>query len=231
MQETSIRSWSDLAANIEHWVFERCLFRGETQADNALMPRIGRRETWAEDGYSPELERAAFRRFKMQATPYLEQPPATDTEWLMLAQHHGLPTRLLDWTQSPLAAAFFAVEASGEFGPAALYVVPWRAALEGFAGDPFAVNEVMYLVLSHFSPRIVAQQGVFSLHPRPDQPYAPDGLIKAVIPADVSLRLKRLLWQFGISRAALFRTLDDVSQDLAWMLRWNPDLEAIGTGA
>jgi hypothetical protein len=56
-------------------------------------------------------------------------------------------------------------------------------------------------------------------------------LIKAVIPADVSLRLKRLLRQFGISRAALFRTLDDVSSDLAWMLRWSPDFEVIGTGS
>src|SRR5437667_10694171 len=68
-------------------------------------------------------EKRSLELFKRQARPHLNHTPATDLEWLAIAQHHGMSTRLLDWSESLLVAAYFAAQEAGTKGDALIYGV------------------------------------------------------------------------------------------------------------
>lgn len=86
------------------------VFRGQRDQSWPLSTSLERRigpEYSVEDAEQP-----LRRRFERGAYSYLSQAliPSDRVGWLTLMQHHGAPTRLLDWTLSPYVAAFFAVE-------------------------------------------------------------------------------------------------------------------------
>lgn len=168
-------------------------FRGHGDTNWSLVPKIYRPENKRLLEYEDELRGEFIER----AWPYLPDSvwqPESGWEWYFLMQHHGIPTRLLDWTESALVALYFAVRdakdqkrAPGE--------KPCNPAV--WALDPFALNrevarrgdqifnaqsarakryleesqsrgrlpaKPIAIAPSHKAHRIEAQQGRFTVH-------------------------------------------------------------------
>ena len=77
-------------------------FRGESGNTPSLCPKISQ--------YSVKHENYVLQSFRRQAGGFANVPNRDDTDlWLFLAQHFGVPTRLLDWTEGALHALYFAI--------------------------------------------------------------------------------------------------------------------------
>lgn len=186
--EVVIRSVGDLSREVQalpasgqHW-----LFRGQADTRWSLSPSVHR-------GYSAQQERYLTNEFRVRArSRYFSCPTSSDYPgWLALMQHYGLPTRLLDWTYSPLIAAFFSVHP--DYAPllrctdrdACIWALDARKLNESQGFEPLIfpldassyeplitpafknrdeLNTVGVAMALEHDPRIQLQQGAFTIH-------------------------------------------------------------------
>jgi hypothetical protein len=92
-------------------------YRGHSDVDWTLLPSMYRPPERA------ELERELLRDFKIWMSTEHSFSPNNEIEWIFVAQHHGLPTRMLDWTENPLVSLFFAAENSHNNKDGKIFVI------------------------------------------------------------------------------------------------------------
>jgi hypothetical protein len=111
-----MHSWQE-AQRIPH-EFINWSFRGQADASWRLSSRIERdaKQFSCDSKFLPWCEARILNDFQRRAHHYLSSPPKKREllEWLAMIQHHGGPTRLLDFSRSFYVAAFFAMEGAAQ---------------------------------------------------------------------------------------------------------------------
>lgn len=237
MAETSALPFEDRQnawREFQHWTDSRArsdwMFRGQGDSTWPLWPKAGGR---GKQDFDPFREYAIFKSFQRQARVYLGDRNLSTWEWLFLAQHHGLPTRLLDWTSNPLMAAFFAVADTNDHTDAAVYAVRVRdedVIDQDAEDDPFAVDRTKFVSPTAVVPRILQQRGFFTVHAQPDVPFTGFAHGRSLrtfpIPAGARAFFRRRLFYFGIDATAAMADLDGLCQTLTW--RYNAGIATGG---
>lgn len=85
------------------------------------------------------LEGHILRNFVRYSRPYLTAVPTNEWELLVIAQHYGAPTRLLDWSYSPLVAAHFATRNPAAPGSRVIWRLDWHRLHASFELPPLAM--------------------------------------------------------------------------------------------
>jgi len=201
------------------------LFRGQN-TDKALIPKIARHIFVK----SREIdEKRMFNDFKLLARPFLRQELLSDIEWLTVAQHHGLPTRLLDWTENPLTALYFATQKNPPLEEQ--YAVVWvmslnresEILLNDLKINPFEIETIKIFKPANFIQRITSQMGWLSIHKYYGQGFygrAEDlesetvRLTKIMIPSKYVSKINTALNLCGINEFSIYQDLDSLSKTL-----------------
>ena len=213
-------------------------YRGQSNLDWELLPSLAREP----DGLRRESNLLA--RFKQNASLLLPTPPSNDWEWLTIMQHYRVPTRLLDWSESPLVALYFAVVPHSDTDGALWILDPTRLNLasqispdyggyipnfddnltsnylpSALRAEQISKLEPIAVIGPRNTDRMRAQHGVFTVIHRNATPIELVGdqkhIRKLRIPESAKPTLRDELSLLAINKFQLFPELDSLGDILA----------------
>lgn len=189
-----------------------------------------------------KLEQQLKMRFLQTSAPFLSATPATDFDWLFLQQHYGVPTRLLDWTENPFIALYFALSSSAKEDDACVWMldpIKWNklalnnAQLDRIPdptmsqatqflkdpGDDFSPSDPIAIFGNHTNPRITAQRGTFvmfckSTEPMENKAYADECLTCFKIPAELKPVMYETLLAIGYTHSVVYPDLSGLGAEI-----------------
>ena len=223
-----------------HGVFDEIWWRGHADTNWELQPAVHRPRY---RGFEQDLVLRFMRRAK---TRYAGILPAEEAwpDWLLLMQHYGLPTRILDWTRSPLTAAVFAVEShpdkSGAIWALNPYlwnysanntgrlIDPYEEIVMPYFKDPFkgatCEDRAIAIDAPEIDNRMLVQQAVCTIHGKRTpmeqlDEFGGSGFVKFVIPAKLKVHVSKYLELYGVTRDKLFPDLYHLALELSEKFR------------
>jgi FRG domain-containing protein len=205
---------------------EDFVYRGQ-DIDKSLYPMLQR--LLPDKTKRAKREQLILEEFRRTSTALTGHIPITEWDLVAIAQHHGLPTRLLDWTYSALAALWFAVERRK---PQNAVVWLFKTRVEDFITkeeeakkSPFELSSTRIYRPRFVNPRIGAQRGIFTVHRMQDSGglYALEDikamsgrLVKFTIFPKYFHLIMQHLDGCGVNRFSLFPDLGGLSEYLTW---------------
>ncbi len=117
------------------------VYRGAFDAGRPLLTSLDRLGGVNPPHTKGGLESHVLRNFIRYSRPHFPVAHPSDWDLLVTAQHHGVPTRLLDWTYSPLVAAHFATRdlRGDDACTPAIWRLDWQRLHDAFGFPPLAL--------------------------------------------------------------------------------------------
>lgn len=196
---------------IEKYKDSKHIFRGQS-IDWPLVPKAGRPE------YKDQNDINIFSDWKRRAIFYIDKNNINDVDFLAIAQHTGLPTRLLDWSLNPLIALFFAcVENKNEDG--VFYALEIENYLiEEKNDNPYDFNNLKIIQPKTTHSRMLNQLSYFTIHPNPSLELSKIqnkvNLDKIIISSKIKNEVLKKIHFYGINYASIFPDLEGLSKHL-----------------
>ena len=253
-QKVTVESWSAYFNLAESLSKQGWAFRGQANSDWNITSTIDRYlKTYVNPESWSTQELRSIKVFKKKAHSFLKDPSSLNDTFrcLALMQHHGAPTRLIDFSKSPYIAAFFALERTTTDAAVFALNIPrlWDdCAPKGLndltrqAIDPRNDNNLEDYFLSNKYPvvwpgepramdkRIIAQSGTFVVSGILGKTveelleYYPDTevlLYKIILPKSLRMDGIEGLYRMNITNGTLFPGLDGLARSIATELEIN----------
>ncbi len=222
---------NDIPKNEKHvW------YRGQANTTWKLIPSLGRKQK-----HSPQLEYYLIKRFRQNATQLVHINGGDYWDWLLLMQHHGVPTRLLDWTENPLIGLFFAINEKPNKTAAIWMLLPSKLnklcniipqisydipsfddpvlgtySIENLVREDSSHLKPIAVIVPRSNPRMQAQMGVFTVMHRDPIPVEDiedkSHIWKYIIPAASKAVIKKELKILGINKFSIFPELSSIGE-------------------